>query len=381
MIVLATNISMAEGMEFFHGSFEEALAEAKKHDKVIFVDAYAVWCGPCKRMAKNVFPDETVGAFYNKYFINIKMDMERGEGLEFRKKYPVSAFPTLFYIDGSGEVVQKVKGAQNVENFIKIGKKALSLSDNSEEYAAKYEKGERDPQLVYNYVKALNKAGKPSLKIANEYFRTQKDITTEFNLKFLSEAAIEADSKLFELFLANRKAIEKLSSEKEVQERILQACEASVKKAIDFEFEDIMNDAIAIMDKEYPSEAKAFELKAKMDYSTAMQDSKSYLSAAKTYAKKVVKNDMKMLHDFAVTMTERFKNDADVMEKAEDFAKEAAKESDDYRYHLTYAHILKQNGKKEKAIKAANRAKKIAQKQNPKNVKMVESYIRRLQES
>ena len=86
----------AQGIEFFHGSWDEAIEEAKKQEKIIFVDAYAIWCGPCKRMAKNVFPDEKVGEFYNKHFINMKLDMERGEGLKFRKKYPVSAFPTLF---------------------------------------------------------------------------------------------------------------------------------------------------------------------------------------------------------------------------------------------------------------------------------------------
>ncbi len=37
----------AQGIEFFKGTWEEALAEAKKQDKILFVDAYAKWCGPC----------------------------------------------------------------------------------------------------------------------------------------------------------------------------------------------------------------------------------------------------------------------------------------------------------------------------------------------
>ena len=44
-------------MNFFEGSFEEALEEAKIQDKLIFVDAFTTWCGPCKRMKKNVFPE------------------------------------------------------------------------------------------------------------------------------------------------------------------------------------------------------------------------------------------------------------------------------------------------------------------------------------
>ena len=93
-----TSSSFAQGMEFFHGTLEEAKAKAKEEGKPIFVDAYAVWCGPCKRMAKQVFTTPEAGAFYNANFVNMKLDMERGEGLKFRQKYPVSAFPTLYYI-------------------------------------------------------------------------------------------------------------------------------------------------------------------------------------------------------------------------------------------------------------------------------------------
>ena len=114
LFVIAAISLDAQGISFFKGTWEEALEEAKKQDKIIFVDAYAVWCGPCKRMSNNVFPHEKVGQFYNKNFINMKLDMERGEGLKFRKQYPVAAFPTLFYIDYTGELVMKVRGAQDV---------------------------------------------------------------------------------------------------------------------------------------------------------------------------------------------------------------------------------------------------------------------------
>jgi len=148
----------AQGIEFFHGTFEEAKELAKAEEKIIFVDAYAQWCGPCKRMAANVFTQSEVGDFHNSKFINMKIDMEDKEGRKFGRKYPVSAFPTLFYIDYTGEVVHKVKGGKTVEKLIELGKFALSKVDRSGEYAAAYENGDRDPQLVYSYVKELNRA-------------------------------------------------------------------------------------------------------------------------------------------------------------------------------------------------------------------------------
>ena len=67
---------IGQGIDFHHGTWKEALAEAQKQDKLVFIDAYAKWCGPCKKMAKNVFTLSEVGDFYNENFINVKLDME-----------------------------------------------------------------------------------------------------------------------------------------------------------------------------------------------------------------------------------------------------------------------------------------------------------------
>ena len=67
--LMSLSIGAQDGIEFFKGTWEEALAEAKAQDKIIFMDAYAVWCGPCKRMAATVFTDKKVGKFYNENFI------------------------------------------------------------------------------------------------------------------------------------------------------------------------------------------------------------------------------------------------------------------------------------------------------------------------
>ena len=71
-----------KGIEFYEGNFNDALAKAKYENKIIFMDAYASWCGPCKKMAANVFTDEKAGEYFNANFVNLKMDMEKGKGLK-----------------------------------------------------------------------------------------------------------------------------------------------------------------------------------------------------------------------------------------------------------------------------------------------------------
>lgn len=113
-------------INFEDGSWDEMLSKAAQEDKLIFVDAYAVWCGPCKWMDANVFPEKKVGAYYNEHFINYKFDMEKGEGPAFAKKYNVRNYPNYLYINANGEVVHSVMGSQPVDKFIEEGKKAVS---------------------------------------------------------------------------------------------------------------------------------------------------------------------------------------------------------------------------------------------------------------
>ena len=114
--------SDAEGIQFTEAAWKDILKKAKAEKKVIFLDAYASWCGPCKLLQKNVFTKKAVGDFYNSKFINVKMDMEKGEGPALSQVYPLEAYPTLLYIDANGRVLKKVLGLQTPEDLIAIGK-------------------------------------------------------------------------------------------------------------------------------------------------------------------------------------------------------------------------------------------------------------------
>jgi thiol:disulfide interchange protein len=119
------NTATAQGIEFFHGTFAEAKAKAAEENKLIFVDAYAQWCGPCKWMAANTFTDREVGKYFNENFICVKMDMEKGEGRILASAWRIKAYPTLLFFDSDGKEVNRVLGAKQKEEFIKLGEKVV----------------------------------------------------------------------------------------------------------------------------------------------------------------------------------------------------------------------------------------------------------------
>jgi len=122
--VNANNQTETIGIDFYHGTFEEAKVKAKKEKKLIFIDAYTTWCGPCKIMAKKIFTQKIVGDYYNPNFINMKIDMEGSEGVFLAKKYKVTGYPTFLYVNSEGLLVTREMGMVDANTFIDYGKKA-----------------------------------------------------------------------------------------------------------------------------------------------------------------------------------------------------------------------------------------------------------------
>lgn len=108
------------GINFRNVSLEEAKKLAKKEKKIIFIDAYASWCGPCKMLDKNTFPDPSVGTYFNDKFINLKIDCEKHpDGAEVMKTYGITAYPTLLWIDSDGKLVKKELGYKSPEQLLR----------------------------------------------------------------------------------------------------------------------------------------------------------------------------------------------------------------------------------------------------------------------
>ncbi len=120
-----TSANLESGIQFQTESWNEVLLKARNEKKLIFLDISASWCGPCKLLKKNTFPDEAVGAFYNAHFINVALDGELGEGKELAQKYAIKGYPTLLFIDANGNVIVQSGGYRNADNFLKLGREVI----------------------------------------------------------------------------------------------------------------------------------------------------------------------------------------------------------------------------------------------------------------
>ena len=126
MIICVFTIgTRGEGIRFFKGSFQDALKQARAENKKVFVDFYTTWCGPCQLMSKNIFPDDEVGEYFNKYFVNYQINAEDKAFLPEVKRYGVAAYPNMLILDTEGNVLGRQLGATDKNGFLRFAKLAL----------------------------------------------------------------------------------------------------------------------------------------------------------------------------------------------------------------------------------------------------------------
>lgn len=364
LLMSAQSIS-AQGIEFFHGTWDEAQAKATSEEKLIFVDAYAKWCGPCKRMAKNVFTHPAVGEYFNANFVNLKLDMEESESRDFKKSFRASAYPTLFFIDGKGELVKKVVGGRNAQDFIQLAKGIVKSYDRSGDFAEAYEKGDHSFELVLNYIKALNKADKSSQKVANDFIRENPNLSKDEMSTLLYEAMVVADSKVFDLFVENRTSIESKFTQQKVEEKIEAACWATVYNAIEFEVDDLLTEAKEKCKDYLPNKSKSFALESAYEYYKGIDDGNKMSEAALVMAKKLHKKNPEFLHHVAEELLTYSANGKSTLEAAEKLAKMTLdNDKKNPQYLLSYAKILYSNNKSGEALKYAKKSLDLHEENN-----------------
>jgi thiol-disulfide isomerase/thioredoxin len=138
------------GMRFEKLTWAQVKAKAAKEKKMIFFDAYTTWCGPCKFLDEKVYTDASVADYFNSNYINVKFDMEDGEGIDLAGEFDITSYPTLLFFDASGKLVHKYIGAMKAPEFIQLGKDAM---DPSKQYFTLKNKVEDRKATTADFVK------------------------------------------------------------------------------------------------------------------------------------------------------------------------------------------------------------------------------------
>src|SRR5947209_236865 len=118
VIAALTGCARAE-VEFRDVSFAEAKKLSAKEHKPIMIDFFTTWCGWCKVLDRKTYTDDNVAKIANEKFICLKIDAEKGEGVDLAKKLNIGGYPTIVFFTKDGDVIDRVVGYQDAQHFAK----------------------------------------------------------------------------------------------------------------------------------------------------------------------------------------------------------------------------------------------------------------------
>lgn len=113
-------------VRFEEGSPTQLRKMAAEGNKLIFMDLYADWCGPCQSMERRVFAREHVGEFMNEHFVSVRIDIETNEGAELAQAYNVRSIPTFLVFTPEMELVGRSAGFRTSERFVDDMRKIIN---------------------------------------------------------------------------------------------------------------------------------------------------------------------------------------------------------------------------------------------------------------
>ncbi|MEZ4938128.1 MAG: thioredoxin family protein [Crocinitomicaceae bacterium] len=205
IITLMANSLFSKGIEFEKMTLDEAKAKAKKENKIIFIDYYADWCGPCKWLAKNVFTEDEVGELFNTNFINLKINADEDDFIG--RTYNSSSLPTMLFIDHEGDLKKKVVGAIDKQTLLNNAN--FVIHPETDPIALKrreFDAGKRDKDFLLEFAGVLSEAEIDYAFVIDAFLSEHPDLDLKDKIDFTFfylEDVRQNKKELLDLFMTD----------------------------------------------------------------------------------------------------------------------------------------------------------------------------------
>jgi thioredoxin-related protein len=232
--ILGQSSDSTSGIKWVAGlTWEQIRQKAKAENKYIFLDCYASWCMPCKKMEKEVFVRSVLGAFMNQKFISLRVQLDTsksdndfvkqwyGDAARIARKYKVFVYPTLLFFKPDGKIIYREKGFKGPSAFMEIAKTATergrSYTDPNKEYDSfidAYRRGKTNFKKMPAMIEKAKSFG--NLQAADtwvkDYFKYLLGLDPSnwyepINIAFVSKNLNDSKEPFFSMFYPNGKKV------------------------------------------------------------------------------------------------------------------------------------------------------------------------------
>jgi thioredoxin-related protein len=170
--------SQNNSIEFRNGDISDLINEAKKSDKLIFVDMTATWCKPCKKMEKTTFIDSSVVTLFSNNFLSKKIYIDKDstylDTMSAKLKSKTSGVPHFYFMDTNGNTILTESGFRTPKGFLQMSKKAIASKGISDKLALmekNYSGMKNDMLFLKEYMELLRQVGDRSKSALDDYLQ------------------------------------------------------------------------------------------------------------------------------------------------------------------------------------------------------------------
>jgi thiol-disulfide isomerase/thioredoxin len=288
--MLVINQTFSQGINFRQDDWQNVLVQAKAQKKLIFVDIYTAWCGPCKEMDKKTFTDVSVGDKFNARFINYKVDAEKGFGITLAKRYNVTSYPTCLFVDPSENLIYKQEGLLRAPDLVKEADMVLNNQANAKPLYALdklYENGRRDTEFLNEYIAVRSLFTIDNTFLVEEYVKSLTPIqhSADKTLRIIVNNGFKIDGKAFDILLKFREKAESLfeGGVEKVNRAFSQSINEVFSDALKTKNQALFDKALAANLRALPNTADRVNDKNKLAFYLAMKDVNKFTEAAEQY--------------------------------------------------------------------------------------------------
>lgn len=370
-------IGQEKGITFEHGlNWSQIKEKAKKENKFIFVDLFTTWCGPCKYMSASVFPQTKVGDFFNSKFVNAKIQMDKTdkdseevkawyeEAERFGKDYKIAAYPTFLIFNPQGELVHRMVGGGDADEFIERSKDALKPETQYYALLKAFNENPTDLSLAHRMVRAANTAyDEATVTQAEDIIisHTKPENLTKECAAYLVANTRTSRSKAFELLRDNPEKIDALLEKNGAANRVLAtvAINEVLGTKIDFNSEPNWEALKTEISDKYTN--INFDPIFKLMKAQYYVQSRNWSSLTNIVDSYLTSEDLNsnQLNSYAWEIFEN-STDAACLDAALKWSKRAVEQDVKSAYLDTYANLLYKKGDKINAIKWQEEALSLA---------------------
>ncbi len=359
LLFTSTAFSQQQGIDFTQGTFTSIQKKAKVDKKPIFLYAFSPGCQFCKEMEKTVFPDSTVFGFYNNTFISYKLNLDDEEGGKVSKEYNITSFPRYLYFDAEGKLLHISGGAKPALEFIQDGKDAFDIRKALFQLQRQYEGGSKDPEVLYNYTLASQKADLPteiSTQLSTEYLnrQSQDELRSERNEELIFHFDTKFDAPIAQYFIIHSNDFIPRFGEAEVNIKLRRMIGGASENA--GRLKDLIQQKhIEKIVRESIKPNEQWLLLSVLKFSGGKRDWVQYGKLTIEYAEKYAKLDKFTLYE-AASYINYFAKDALALGAAVQIVGKLVSIEPSYNYFFLQAQLLKKVNEQAQAIAAVNKA-------------------------